>query len=214
MSAYRVLFLDLDDTMYPSTSGLWDAIGDRINLFLHDRLGLDPAAAAEVRDRYLAEYGTTLNGLMAERNIDPYDYLLFVHDVPVETMIQPDPALADMLGKLTQKRVIFTNSYLPHVDRVLRRLGVESLIDQVVDIVALGYVNKPKQESYRLALELTGEGQPSACVIVDDRALNLEPAVSMGMRPVLVAEGGQATDGLPVIRRITQLVDVVPELLS
>jgi FMN phosphatase YigB (HAD superfamily) len=30
MSRFRVLFLDLDDTLYPSTSGLWDATGERI----------------------------------------------------------------------------------------------------------------------------------------------------------------------------------------
>jgi putative hydrolase of the HAD superfamily len=214
MPEYRVLFLDLDDTMYPSTSGLWEAIGDRINLFLHDRLALDPAKAAEVRDRYLAQYGTTLNGLIAEHGIDPYDYLVFVHDVPLETMLAPNPELATMLGRLSQKRVIFTNSYYPHVDRVLRRLGVEALIDQVVDIVSLDFVNKPREESYQRALELTGEAEPSACVIVDDRALNLEPAVSMGMRPVLVDERGQASDGLPRIRRITQLIDALPELLS
>ncbi len=214
MTPYRVVFLDLDDTMYPSTSGLWEAIGDRINLFLTDRLALDPTTAADARDRYLAEYGTTLNGLIEEHHIDPYEYLVFVHDVSLETMLRPNPDLAAMLGSLTQKRVIFTNSYLPHVERVLKRLGVESLIDQVVDIVALDFVNKPRQESYQRALELCGEAEPAACVIVDDRALNLEPAASMGMRPVLVDERGQASDGLPRIRRITQLVELLPELVS
>jgi putative hydrolase of the HAD superfamily len=199
--------------LYPSSSGLWDAIGERINLFLLNRLALDPATVSQVRDRYLTEYGTTLNGLMAEHHIDPYDYLFFVHEVPLEEMLQPDPELQAMLDRLTQKRVIFTNSYLPHVERVVRRLGVEDQIDQVVDIVALDFVNKPKEEAYRRALELSGESDPAACVIVDDRALNLEPAVSMGMRPVLVDERGKSADGVPKIRRITQLVDVVPELL-
>jgi putative hydrolase of the HAD superfamily len=214
MTPYRVVFLDLDDTMYPSTSGLWGAIGDRINLFLTDRLALDPMTAGDIRDRYLTEYGTTLNGLIAEYHINPYEYLVFVHDVPLETMLQPNPELAAMLGRLSQKRVIFTNSYLPHVERVLKRLGVESLIDQVVDIVSLDFVNKPRQESYQRALGLCGETEPAACVIVDDRALNLEPAASMGMQPVLVDERGQSPDGLPRIQRITQLVELLPELVS
>ncbi|HLC05709.1 MAG TPA: pyrimidine 5'-nucleotidase [Anaerolineales bacterium] len=214
MGPYRVLFLDLDDTMYPSTSGLWEAVGERINLYLLERLGLDPATVVEVRDRYLEKYGTTLNGLIAEHQIDPYDYLVFVHDVPLEQMLQPDPALAEMLGRLGQKRVIFTNSYLPHVERVLRRLGVEAGIDQVIDIVTLDFVNKPKEQAYQRALELSGEMEPAACVIVDDRSVNLGPAVAMGMRPVLVDERGRASDGLPKISRITQLVELLPELLA
>lgn len=214
MAPYRILFLDLDDTMYPSTSGLWDAIGDRINRYLLERLRLDPATVIEVRDRYLEKYGTTLNGLIAEHQIDPYEYLVFVHDVPLEQMLDPDPALAAMLGRLSQKRVIFTNSYLPHVERVLRRLGVEAHIDQVIDIVTLDYLNKPKEAAYYRALELSGEMEPAACVIVDDRSLNLEPAAEMGMRPVLVDELGKVSDGLPRISRITQLVEVLPELLT
>lgn len=214
MTRYRTLFLDLDDTMYPSTSGLWQAIGERINLYLLDRLSLDPATVSEVRDRYLAKYGTTLNGLISEYHIDPFDYLVFVHDVPLEYMLQPDPALARMLGSLSQKRVIFTNSYVPHVERVLKRLGVESEIDQVIDILALDFENKPREGAYHRALGLSGETDPTACVIVDDRLLNLEPAVSMGMRPVLVDERGRASDGLPRIRRITQLVEALPELLT
>lgn len=213
MASYRILFLDLDDTLYPSTSGLWEAIGERINLFLLERLNLDPATVSDVRDRYLTEYGTTLNGLMAEHHIDPYEYLVFVHDVPVEDMLQPDPSLEDMLGRLRQKRVIFTNSYLPHVERVLKRLGVEAQIDQVIDIIALNFVNKPNEEAYQRALAMTGEAEPAACVLVDDRSLNLGPAVSMGMQPILVDEMGVASDGLPRIRRITELVDVLPELL-
>ena len=214
MSRYRVLFLDLDDTLYPSTSGVWDAIGDRINLFLRDRLGLDAHEQAVVRDRYLAKYGTTLNGLIAEHHIDPYDYLDFVHEVPLEEMLLPDPALSAMLKGLDQKRVIFTNSYVPHVERVTRRLGVEAQIDRVIDIVALDFVNKPLQKAYRRALALCDEVDPTACVIVDDRVLNLEPAASMGMKVILVDEKGVAPDGLPRISRITQLVEALPELLK
>jgi putative hydrolase of the HAD superfamily len=214
MSRYRVLFLDLDDTLYPSTSGLWDAIGERINLYLRDRLGLDAEKVGVVRDRYLEKYGTTLNGLIAEHHIDPYDYLDFVHDVPLDEILLPDPALSAMLEGLDQKRVIFTNSYVPHVERVLRRLGVEAQIDQVIDIVALDFVNKPLPEAYRRALALSHEVDPTACVIVDDRVLNLEPAASLGMEVVLVDEKGVAADGLPRISRITQLVDALPELLT
>ena len=38
--SYRVAFLDLDDTLYPPSSGVWDAIGERIQIFMMDRLGL------------------------------------------------------------------------------------------------------------------------------------------------------------------------------
>ena len=33
---FETLFFDLDDTLYPPTSGLWDAIGERIETFMRE----------------------------------------------------------------------------------------------------------------------------------------------------------------------------------
>ena len=122
--SYRVAFLDLDDTLYPPASGVWNAIGERIQVFMMDRLGLSYDQTTALRRRYFEQYGTTLNGLWHNHAVDPQEYLAFVHAVPLEEMLHPDPDLAGMLHDLPQKRVVFTNANLQHAERVLACLGI------------------------------------------------------------------------------------------
>ncbi len=210
MPPYRILFLDLDDTLYPSTCGLWQAIGDRIIAFMTDRLDLSVQRANDLRKEYFKSYGTTLNGLRIHHNVDPIDYLNFVHDVPIDSFLQPDPELREMLAHVDQKRVIFTNASVDHAERVINRLGIEKQIDQVIDIITLDYHSKPDPRAYSLALSLSGETDPSACLLVDDRSRNLIPGGVMGMTTVLVGEDDPDPSIDFQIDVITQLTRTVP----
>lgn len=212
MSRFRTLFLDLDDTLYPQDNGLWQAISQRIDEYMVRRLGLAPQAAQALRRRYLERYGTTLHGLMVHHQVDPHDYLAFVHDVPVEDLVAPSPDLRDLLRRLPQRKAIFTNASEDYVRRVLRRLGVEDLVDVVIDILALGLVNKPRPEAYEKALALAEEPDPRASVLVDDRPENLEPARRLGMTTVLVNQDGHGSPGHVQVRSIHELPEALPEL--
>ncbi|MBM3148230.1 MAG: pyrimidine 5'-nucleotidase [Actinobacteria bacterium] len=210
--SYRVAFLDLDDTLYPPTSGVWNAIGERIQVFMMDRLGLSYDQATGLRRRYFEEYGTTLNGLWHNHAVDPQEYLAFVHAVPLEEMLRRDPELAGMLRELPQERVVFTNANRQHAERVLACLGITQEIDAIVDLFALEMVNKPEPAAYQRAMALAGVDDPAACVLADDLPRNLLPARSMGMTTVLVGPG--PADGVADvhIQRITDLVAALPRL--
>ncbi len=211
-SNFRILFLDLDETLYPSDNGLWEAIGNRILTFMMQKLDIAKDTAAGLRDEYFHSYGTTLNGLRINFQIDPHEYLTFVHDVPIHDFLQPDPGLFDMLAKLPQKRVVFTNASRDHAERVLGRLGVINEIDQVIDIIALEFENKPKPSAYVRALALAGERDPKACILVDDRVQNLLPAGRMGMTTVLVGEDQSNPDINFTISNISELALVLNDL--
>jgi putative hydrolase of the HAD superfamily len=209
---YRVVYLDLDDTLYPPSSGVWQAIGQRIQVFMMDRLGLTYDETTSLRRRYFEEYGTTLNGLWLNHGVDPQDYLAYVHAVPVEELLRPDPALSAMLEKLPQKRVVFTNANREHADRVLACLGVADKVDTIIDLFALGMTNKPAPEAYERALGLVGEKDPRACVLADDLPRNLAPAKAMGMTTVLVGPA-QANGAADLhIERISDLTNALPAL--
>lgn len=186
MPTIRTLLLDLDDTLYPAGNGLWEAIGLRINEFIVDKVGVSPDAASALRERYFREYGTSLNGLRVHHAIDPHEYLAYVHDVPLDSYLAPDPRLRHTLGSLAVRPVIFTNADRGHASRVLARLGVADLIEQIIDIEALGWINKPEPGAYRRALSLCGEPEPEASLVVDDQLRNLDPAAALGMHTVLV----------------------------
>src|SRR6266545_4491981 len=60
---FTTLFIDLDDTLYPSSTGLWHAIKERMNLFMRERLYIPEAEIPSLREQYFNTYGTTLRGL-------------------------------------------------------------------------------------------------------------------------------------------------------
>ena len=204
LTGLEVVFLDLDDTLYPRTNGLWRAIGGRILEYMTGRLAMTPAEAEERRADYLDRYGTTLSGLVRHHGVDPLDYLRFVHDLPLEIYLAPDPRLHDLLGGLACRRVIFTNAHREYVERVVERLGVADVVDQIVDVLALQMHHKPEPEAYQLALALTGDPLPARCALVDDRARNLLPAAELGMHTVLI--GVDRGDG--IARAIDSIYDL------
>ena len=208
----RFALFDLDNTLYPASSGLWEDIGRRISLYLTERMGFDAAEASALRRRYLTAFGTTLNGLRHDFQIDPHDYLAFVHDLPLERYLRPDPALDAMLGRLPLTKVVFTNADARHATRVLDRLGVTHRFARIIDILSLDFVNKPNPLAYRRALDELAAA-PAECLYVEDTAANLPPAHDLGMLTVLVGEPPAAAAGIDYsVRDLSELEPLVGRL--
>ncbi|MCS6911149.1 MAG: pyrimidine 5'-nucleotidase, partial [Anaerolineales bacterium] len=150
----RYLLFDLDETLYTPQTGLWDAIGERITLYMCERLGLSLEAARALRLRYRQQYGVALAGLLAEHAISPDDYLAYVHDLPLPDYLKPDPQLNAMLSRLPLTKAILTNADADHARRVLEQLGIARHFETIIDIRVLGFVNKPRPEAYERALAL------------------------------------------------------------
>jgi putative hydrolase of the HAD superfamily len=211
----QTIFFDLDGTLYPDVSGgVWEALRGRIELYMHERIGIPKAKVHELRDAYLQRYGTTLRGLTIDYQIDPDDYLVYVHDIPVEQLIRPNGKLGDLLSKLMQRKWVFTNSSLEHSRRVLAALGIAAHFEGIVDIKAMKYRNKPEPSSYALALERAGEKDALTSLFVDDQTNNLDPAKKLGASTVLVGsrEPHPAADASIAI--VEELLGVMPGLIE
>lgn len=214
MTTIRTIFFDLDDTLYPNTNGLWEAIGVRINDFMIRRLDIPKRQVADIRDEYLHSFGTTLNGLMANYQINPQEYLEYVHDVQLENFLQPDLELQTMMSQIRQRKIIFTNSNTGHAKRVLNILGIESYIETIIDIVTLDFINKPKPQAYSRVMEITNTGDPRMCLIIDDRIDNLLPAVTLGMKTALVGNKAKPHIVDYHLEQVTDLLHTITELMD
>lgn len=212
MPKIRTLFFDLDDTLYDNKNGLWCAIRDRMNDYIQRLLGLSPDETASLRRHYYLTYGTTLRGLQIHHAISPDEYLAYVHDLPLEKYIQPDPELKKMLSSLPQHKYIFTNADADHARRILSRLGVQDCFDGVIDIRALQYHCKPEPEAYQIALRLAGETEAKVCLLVDDSVRNLAMAHELGFITVLVGSDGLDAGVDYCISNIKQLPARIPDL--
>ncbi len=153
-----------------------------------ERLGLNPEEASRTRDAFLRSHGTTLSALRHHYDIDPDEFLSFVHDIPLDGYLCYDSSLDQMLERLALRKVIFTNADAPHARRVLSRLGILRHFESILDIHFLEFVNKPNRRAYfKVLAEISA--QPEECILLEDSLVNIVPAVNLGMTTVLVREG-------------------------
>lgn len=200
----RFVLFDLDNTLYPTSCGLWEEIGNRINLYMIERLGMDPLDVTKQRQEFLHAFGTTLNALRRYYPVDPNDFLDFVHDIPLDKYIQYDPELDGMLARMKLRKIIFTNADAKHARRVLSRLRIMRHFESIVDIHLLDFLNKPDPRSYAKALDFV-EAQPEECILIEDSVSNIEAARKLGITTVMVG-GMTGNDGADYqIESITQL---------
>ena len=175
---------DLDNTIYPARHNLFDQVDVRIGAFIARLLDLDAVAARRIQKQYFRNHGTTLHGLMLHHDVDPHDFLGFVHDIDV-ACIPPDPALDRNLDRLPGRKVIFTNGSTGHAENVLGRLGVAGRFDGIFAITDADFVPKPEAAPYATLIERFSI-DPASAVMVEDIARNLEPAAALGMTTVWV----------------------------
>jgi putative hydrolase of the HAD superfamily len=203
---------DLDETLYPSDSGLMQEVGRRIQSWLQSRLKMSEEEARRMRRYYFGRYGTTLGGLLAECSVDAADYLDYVHDIPVDRYLRPDPALREMLLRMPLRKVVFSNATVAHCGRVLETLGIADVFERIVGVEEVGLQNKLVQSAYVRALDLFGASGPE-CVMIEDSVRNLRAAKAVGMTTVLV--GGEAEAFVDwVVDGVVQVGQVVNHLLS
>jgi pyrimidine 5'-nucleotidase len=206
------LFFDLDNTLYPSDNSIWASIGNRMNIFIKDQLNLPDDKVISLRHSYYEKYGTTLRGLQIHHSIDADEFLDYVHDLPIEEMIQPDPELRVLLLNLPKRKFIFTNSNIEHAERVLQSLHIAECFDEIIDVRAMDFQCKPNLEAYHIALKLAAGDNPSNCIFLDDSVRNLTPAFEQGFYTILIG----TTDSHPVayhsLKRPHDLQHVMPDL--
>lgn len=191
---FAAVFFDLDDTLYPASTGLWLAIKERMNVYMRDRMGFDPAEIPTVREKYFREYGTTLRGLQANHQINVDDFLAFVHDLPLRDYLTPDPTLRPVIASIPARKWIFTNADASHARRVLAALELDGLFDGIVDVNAVAPYCKPMPESFRIAMESAGETDPARCAMIDDLPRTTRAAREFGMYGILYGQDAPQPD--------------------
>jgi putative hydrolase of the HAD superfamily len=205
-ASIRHLLFDLDETLYPTSSGLVQEISRRMTLFVARFAGVPEEEAGRIRASLSRRYGTTLTGLMREHGLrDPEEYLTFTHPLEIERYLTKDPQLAPALAAITLPKSVLTNAPLEHALRILEFLEVRPLFERVFDIRANGYRVKPDSEVYRGVL---GELQLRAqeVLFIDNRLDYLLAFRALGGKVVLVAdEQVPGSEGIPRIRDVKEL---------
>lgn len=175
---------DLDNTLYPEKCNLFSLIDLKMGAYLSNLLQVDRVEARRVQKDYFVKYGTTLQGLIKVHNVDPEEFLNFVHDIDLTPLEESQP-LARKLGTLFGKKIVFTNGDIPYATRVLERLGIAQEIDSIFDIKQADYIPKPNARAYDAFIR-EFDINPDRAIMFEDMARNLIPASKLGMTTVLI----------------------------
>ena len=175
---------DLDNTLYPASNGLMAKVSSRMTKFVSKKLNMPKDEALTEQKELYRKYGTTLSGLMKEYKVDPYDFLDFVHQVDY-SLVQPNPRLAELLEHFPGKKLIYTNASTNHAEQVLKRLQITDHFHGIYDIAAAKWQPKPVKKSYQTLIEKYNIN-PKSAIMIEDLAINLQPAALMGITTVWI----------------------------
>jgi putative hydrolase of the HAD superfamily len=207
---------DLDNCLYPASTGLFALIDERMGAYIQRLLGVEAAEARRIQKHHFHTHGTTLAGLMKEHGVDPHDFLEDVHAIPLDR-VGANPRLAAGLGRLPGRKFVFTNGDAPYARRVLERIGIHDRFEHLHDIHAAELRPKPDRHGYELLCAQMGIDPVRACM-VEDMAQNLRPAKALGMTTVWVDNGSERgnhdMDPGHVDLRITDVAEWLDDLLE
>ncbi|MEP0522037.1 MAG: pyrimidine 5'-nucleotidase [Hyphomicrobiales bacterium] len=179
---------DLDNTLYPQHSNLFDQIDKRMTTYVARLMNLERDEARIIQKDFYHRHGTTLRGLMLEQEIDTDEFLEFVHDID-HSPIEPNPELALAIKALPGRKLIYTNGSRKHAEAVADRLGISEHFEDIFDIVAADLEPKPNPVPYEKFFNVMGV-DPSRAAMFEDLAKNLRVPKNEGMVTTLLVPRG------------------------
>lgn len=179
-----IWLFDLDNTLYPPEAEVMALIEGRMTDFVMRQTGLPREEARAMQLKYLYEHGTTLAGLMAYHDIDPYAFMNEVHDVSLDGLV-PDATLNAAISALPGRKLVFTNGDEAHALRILEKLEMTALFEDVFHLGHADLIPKPNLATFHRMMQKHGVAA-EITAFFEDSPKNLRPAHDLGMTTILV----------------------------
>ena len=173
---------DCDGVLYKDLEAVFGQVSKRMTEYISKKLDLDLKKAKELQTNYFHKYNTSLNGLMIHHDINPEEFLKYVHEINLD-FLKKDLVLRKELLKLNAKKFVFTNGSHDHVINITKHLGIDDVFHGTFDITDCNYIPKPAIEPYKKLIDKF-DIDPNETVFIEDIAKNLEPAKKVGMKTV------------------------------
>ena len=167
----KYLCLDLDGVCYQNLEDVFGQVSKRMTQYISKKLNLNLKKAKELQTNYFHKYNTSLNGLMIHHNIEPEDFLKYVHNIDLSFMSK-DTVLRNELENLNLKKFIFTNGSKEHANNIITHLGINDLFDGLFDIVDSEFSPKPTAKAFDLMIKKFNIN-PKETLYIEDIAKNL-----------------------------------------
>ena len=177
----NILF-DCDGVLYQDLEAVFGQVSKRMTNYISKKLNLDIKKAKELQTKYFHKYNTSLNGLMIHHDVQPKDFLKYVHDIDLAFM-DKDLVLREELINLNLKKFVFTNGSKEHVENIIKHLGIEDQFNGIFDIVDAEFHPKPEAKAFDLMVKKF-KIEPKETIYIEDIAKNLSIAKARGSATV------------------------------
>ena len=177
----NILF-DCDGVLYQDLEAVFGQVSKRMTYYISKKLNLDIKKAKELQTNYFHKYNTSLNGLMIHHDIEPKDFLKYVHDIDLAFM-EKDLVLREELVNLNLKKFVFTNGSKEHVENITKHLGIDDQFHGIFDIVDAEFNPKPEAKAFDLMVNKFNIN-PKETIYIEDIAKNLSIAKVRGSTTV------------------------------
>ncbi|ESQ51802.1 hypothetical protein EUTSA_v10017107mg [Eutrema salsugineum] len=226
-SPINCLIFDLDDTLYPLKTGIAPAVKKNIDDFLVEKFGFPESKASSLRVELFKTYGSTLAGLRAlGHDVHPDEYHSFVHGRLPYGSIQPNSKLRNLLNKIKQRKIIFTNSDRDHAMKVLEKLGLEDCFEEMICFETMNpnlfgsKTTRPDEHPVVLKPSLTAMDicirvaniDPRRTIFSDDNIHNITAGKSVGLRTILVGRSEKTKEADFAVETVAEIATAVPEI--
>jgi len=177
---------DLDNTLYPKSTDLFDQVCEKMSSYIADTLNFDKEKADKIRYEYWQKYGTSLAGLMKNFKIDPDHFLEFVHDIDF-SVLSKDPKLLNALNELPGRKIVYTNGTVPYAREVLKYRGLAYVFDEIYGIENANYIPKPFPEAYK-QIFAKAKIIYNRSAVFEDEIRNLKVPFDLGLKTILICD--------------------------
>ncbi|KAK8916891.1 hypothetical protein KSP39_PZI023290 [Platanthera zijinensis] len=225
---YECLLFDMDDTLYPLSSGMNLACRKNIQDYMRDHLHIEEGLIPSMCLDLYKEHGTTMAGLKAEGySFDDDEFHARVHGKLPYEVLKPDPVLRNLLLSMPQRKLIFTNADQNHVERVLHRLGLEDCFHGIICFETLNspaipsddpnesdkanILCKPALEAMETAVRIANIN-PQKTIFFDDSVRNIASGKAIGLNTVIVGSSVLVPGADIALENIHNIMEALPEI--
>jgi len=188
----HILF-DLDNTLYSINRGIEDIFLRRLKEFTSSWLGIPWEECEPIWRAGLKTYGTTLEWLIEDKGFTAKDeYYAYIHPENEADSLKADPELRSFIESLPCRSSVLTNSPLFHAERIIKKLELEGVFQNVFAIEENGLKGKPHASFFYRALGCLGL-QPGQALFIDDIPRYVEGYIAIGGKGLLLDERDRYT---------------------
>ena len=206
--AIKVCVFDLDGTLYPGTSTLYQAMSLQIRSWFQTQLRIADSDMEGFYEEMKSTYPNPLDAMAAyDLSVASYHERVFSSLDPV-MYLREDLSLQLSFEQLSTRNYVVTLSSQEHARRVLASLGIAH---QIVEVVSPGtnWNTTKKFDAYNAIRENEQCALSEVCIVGDNLQVDLEDAAKAGYLCLLLSSQSNS----PLVRNIGSITEL-PEIVS